>query len=171
MTVEQEKNLRRRNVGAAKVKERSGAAGNNTETRTWGAWVGILKGVPEGIDLAKELCTTNLIPVLLSILGVRCRLVGAGTADGPASFGNPDRLAPGSGFGLCISRVEKRLGNADVVGHCALEVWVGIKTDEVGRLNDGTDRTVDPGGPGINMTNRGVDTGARDSRFHLADVA
>ena len=147
-------------VRAAQVVQGSSAAVDETKAGSWGAWKSILESVPEGVDLTKELTAANLVPKLLGILGARGGLVRLRAANRPASLSNPDFFTLRSSLGLRVSRVEKFFADADVVGHGALEVRIGIHADEIRALGDSTDRGVDPCCPSIDVANGSGYSGA-----------
>ena len=166
-----ESDSRSGDVRAAQVVKGSSAAGDKTEARSRSAWKSILESVPKGVDLTEELTTANLVPILLGILGAWGSLVGLRTANGPASLSDPDRLALRSSLGLSVGRVEEILADANVVGHGALEVRIGIHSNEIRVLGNSTDRGVYPSCPSINVANRSGYSRALDGGPDLVDVA
>ena len=66
---------------------------------------------------------------------------------------------------------EEAVPIVDAIGHGILEVWVRVHADEVGGADDSVVGAVDPGSPGINVTDRlAAGRSASDGLSDLADV-
>lgn len=128
------------------------------------------ENVPPRVDFAEEKVAADLVPVLLRVRGRRDGLVLRGTCGRPAGLSDPDRLAIGGSNGRLIRRLEERLALGDAVGHSVLEVRVRIDADEVARGDNGIVGGIHPGGPGIDVTDRGSDAGGVERSANLGDV-
>lgn len=112
-----------------------------------------------------------MVPVGLGIVSTGNSKVLSLASNGPSGLGDPNILAANGTLGVVQSLVEESSALADAIGLSVLEVWVGINTDPVAGVDNGVVGSVDPGGPGIDMTN--TDTaqgGARDSSSNLFNV-
>lgn len=142
----------------------------DTEARVGCVGSGVLKSVPPHVGLPKQ-WAADLIPVCLGVFGRSDSLAGGLTADGVASFGNPDGLSASSGLGGVERIEEETLVVLDGVGHGVLEVGVGINANPVAGINHSLVGAVDPDGPGVNMTNGGaLETSAGNGFADLLDV-
>jgi hypothetical protein len=73
---------------------------------------------------------------------------------------------------LTESVIEELLAGLNAVDHGVLEVWVGVHSNEIGRIDDSLVGTVDPSSPGVNMTDLNIPTwrSGRDCSLYLANV-
>jgi hypothetical protein len=73
---------------------------------------------------------------------------------------------------LIESVIEELCAGPNAVDHGVLEVWVGVHSNEIGRIDDSLVRTVDPGSPGVNMTDLNIPSwrSGLDCSFYLANV-
>ena len=142
---------------------------DDTETRAGGGWGSVLKGVPKGVDLSKG-GTSNLVPVCLSIGNAGDGEVLRRPTDGPASLGDPDRLATHRRGGVVVCLPESLIPGLDGISHSVLKVWVRVHPDEVAGGDDRIVGAIDPGRPGVHMAHGGsAQSGARDGLTKLAD--
>lgn len=128
-----------------------------------------MKCVPPGVVLAEGHGASDLVPVGLRVGKAGNALVLGGSADGPAGLGDPNGLACGGGGGVGQGLEEERAGITDGVGHGVLKVWVRVHADEVGVPDDCVVRSVDPCGPGVDVSDgsaaqRSVGNGGPDLR-------
>ncbi len=110
-----------------------------------------MQRVPVGVDLAKGRAA-NLVPVALGIGNAGNRKIFGWAAYRPASLSNPDGFAADSGNCVVIGLPEGRVAVLDRIFHGVLEVRVCVSADEVAVVNNSLVRSIDPGGPGIHMT-------------------
>jgi hypothetical protein len=64
------------------------------------------------------------------------------------------------------------LAGRNAVGHGVLKVWVGVHSNEIRRIDDSLVGTVDPGSPGVNMTDLNIPSwrSGLDCSLYLANV-
>lgn len=130
-----------------------------------------MKIVPPGVVLAEKKAAADLIPVGLGVGGARNSEVLGWTADRPASLGDPEWLALRSVGNVTESLLEEGSALVDTVDLSVLEVWVRVNTKEVNSADNVAVAAVDPGGPGVNVTDGGTrESGTSNSRADLVDV-
>lgn len=130
----------------------------------------VLKSVPPSVGRTQKRAR-NLVPVCLGVLDGRdCITLGL-TRGRPSSLGDPDGLGADGTLGVIKSLEEERFGIVDAVLLGVLEVWVGIVTNPVQSVDDLRIGAVNPGRPGIDVTDGSrTQRSARDGGFHLVDV-
>jgi len=129
-----------------------------------------LKSEPPSVD-STEVGASDFIPVGLCVCGAWNGLILGLSAHWPSSLGDPNRLASNGSLSCSQRSIEQTLAIIDAVGHCVLEIWVCVHSDEVAGINDSVDPTFGPGSPGINVTNWNVGQARTlDSITNLADV-
>jgi hypothetical protein len=102
-----------------------------------------LKSEPPSVDSA-EVGASDFVPVGLCVRGAwNCQVLGL-SAHWPSSFGDPNGLASNCSLGCSQRSIEQALTIVDAVGHCVLEIWVCIHSDEVAGVNDRVDATFGP---------------------------
>jgi len=117
--------------------------------------MGILESVPPHVDLS-ESWAGNCVPVGLGV-GERWNTeVLSLSANGPSGLSDPDVLAANSVLGVRESLLEEVFALSDVVCHGVLEVWVGVNSDPVACGDNSRVRSINPGSPGVNVTNWGL---------------
>ena len=115
-----------------------------------------------------ECSTSDAVPVGLSVLDGRNGRARRGTGHRPASLGNPDPLARADIVDLSTRSVDcLPEGSRGVTNGGVLEVGISVKTNEVGRGDDGLVGVVYPGGPLVKVSVREANTGVStmDSRY------
>lgn len=147
--------------GAGEVEQRGGRQVLGDGELHGVVGVGVAKVVPEGGDLVEELAATDLLPVLLSVLGAGNGLVPSLAGDGPAGLGDPNGLAASGGDGGSVGLVEKGTSVVDGVALVVLVVGVLVNTDPVDGVEDGLVGRVSPDVPGVdvadgNLGQRGI---------------
>jgi hypothetical protein len=93
-----------------------------------------------------------LVPVGLCVSSAGNGEVLSLSANRPSGLSDPDGLAANSILGVIEGFVEERSTLVNAVGLGVLEVWVGINTDPVTGIDDSVVGTVDPGSPGIDVS-------------------
>lgn len=112
-----------------------------------------------------------MVPVGLGVVSAGNGEVLSLSGNRPSSLSDPDRLATNSTLGVIESFVEERSTLVNTICLGILEVWVGINTNEVTSIDDSVVRSVNPGGPGINVANSDTaQSGVCNSSSNLADV-
>lgn len=94
------------------------------------------------------------------------------SADGPSGLGDPDLLVANCVLGVRESLLEEVFALSDIVGHGVLEVWVSVNSDPVACGDNSRVGTINPGSPGINVTNWGLlESGTLDGVSERGDVS
>ena len=152
---------------AVEVKGRLAVSAHQAEA---GAGTGILESVPPDVGLAEH-GASDLLVVVLGVVGAGNGLVLSRANDGPASLGDPDGLASTGTLNLLESGVVQSLAVLNAVGLLVLEVGVGVHAEPVEGLDQGVGGVVDVGSPGVDVTNGGLlEAGSLDGLADLVDV-
>ena len=113
---------------------------------------------------------TDVSPVRLGIGDAGIGLVFRGTADRPASLGDPDGFPLGRTRGVSAGILEEGLAVVNAVGTLILEIRVGVHAQPVNHVVDRTVSRIDPGGPGVNVADGLTrQTSATDGAAHILD--
>jgi hypothetical protein len=73
----------------------------------------VLENVPPSRDVAAEQLASNRLPVGLGVVNARNGQVLSSTRSGPASLGDPDRLAVSNSLDGVVLVKEQRVGVGD----------------------------------------------------------
>lgn len=137
-------------IVAGEVEERliTQRRANDSKTWVWCTWLGILKSIPPGIDVAEQ-STSYLVPVCLSVLNARNRLTESLARNWPSSLPDPYWFSLSHGSSVSIGLEEQFVPHADVVVLGILEIRVGISSKEVGGGDYSGVAPIHPTSPGI----------------------
>lgn len=156
-------------AGAGQVVERSVVEvwSNNREGDRARARRRVVQGEPPQVGASEELAS-NSLPVGLGVLSRGDSLAGVGALDWPSGLSNPHGLAIGDVDGGVVAGKEELSAVLDAVCLSSLVVWVSIHSKPVDSVDDGGVAAVDPGGPGVDVSQ--LRTARRSAADQVADL-